>query len=671
MKPLSLPLAVTLTMALLTAPFAAVAATPRASGLLSTADTPALIATLRSPESSLGQKAVACQQLAIFGTPEAIPAVAELLDHPQLAVQARNVLENMPGPAAAAALRDALPRLRPPYLGGVVNTLGIRRDADAVPALAGLAQNPSSGVVAESLLALGRIASPQAIDAIRSMAERGTAEVKLLAAEGCVLAAEAVLARGDRTTATALFDVASVSGSGSPVRLAAQRGAILARGEGGIPRLLEQFRSPDPELQQLAARVARELPGAATGPALAEELAKSGPTVQILILGALTDRADSGLASAVEPLATSPNTEVRVAALEALGSLGGSSSVPVLLRALALAPESAHAAEIEAAANSLNRIEHADATILAALPKASAPVRARLSTILGYRNAPGATGALLTQAADPDPAVSKAAFDALAAVATLADLPKVIQVAVHRADSEVRDRAERSVYGICLKQNDAARRSEPLAKAFQETTSLTARASLLQIMAMLGDRAGSKAIASACEDASPETRDTALRLLVNWPDASPVPTLLSIFKTSANEVHRTLALRGIVTLSTLGSGEDGTSAKAARRPSAEAIRWLAEANAAVRNQVDEKKLILSGLGDLNCQEGLRLLEPYLDDASVRHDAELAALRAIRGMTTAEERTAAAPVLERIAASTSDADTRRQAKEALAAGAAKP
>jgi HEAT repeat protein len=671
MNPFSLPLAVTLALALLATPIAASAATPRASGLLSTADTPSLIATLRHPDASLGQKAVACQQLAIFGTPEAIPTVAELLDHPQLAVQARNVLENMPGPAAAAALRAALPRLHPPYLGGVVNTLGIRRDTDAVEALAELARNPASGVVAESLLALGRIASPQAIDIVRTMAERGTADVKLLAAEGCVLAAEAVLARGDRVTATALFDVASISGSGAPVRFAAQRGAILARGEAGIPRLLEQFRSPEPELQQLAARVARELAVAATGPALAEELAKSGPAVQVLILGALTDRADSGLASAVEPLATSPNPEVRVAALEALGSLGGSSSVPVLLRALELAPDAAHAAEVEAAANSLGRIEHADATILAALPQASAPVRARLSTLLGYRNASGATGALLTQAADPDPAVSKAAFDALAAVATLADLPKVIQVAVHRADSDVRDRAERSVYGICLKQNDAARRSEPLAKAFHETTSLPARASLLQIMAMLGDRAGSKAIASACEDPSPETRDTALRLLVNWPDASPVPTLLKIFKSSSNDVHRTLALRGIVTLATLWAGETTAPTKAVRRPPAEAVQWLTEANAAVRNQIDEKKIILSGLGDLSCQEGLRLLQPYLDDPGVRHDAELAALRAIKGLTTTEDRSAARPLLEKIASGTQDADTRRQAKEALSGDASKP
>lgn len=668
MKPLRFVAVTGLLLTLLTAPPPAAAASKRPSGLATAADTPALIATLQSSDASLGQKAVACQQLAIFGTVDAIPAVAGLLDHPQLAVQARNVLENMPNAAAGAALRAALPRLRPPYLGGVVNTLGLRRDAEAVEALSELARNPTSGAAPESLLALGRIATPRALETIRAAADQGPAHLKPVAAEACVLAAETFLSRGDGAAAGVLYDLARTSAPTSPIRLAAYRGAVLSRGDAGIPLLLELFRSADPALQQLGARVARELPGPATGPALAAELAKSVDTVQILLLGALSDRSDAGLAPAVEPLAASASGEVRVAALQALGNLGGSSSVPVLLRALEATSDSP---EVEAAANSLSRIEHADATLLAALPRASAPVRARLSSILGYRNAQGATDALIAQAADPDPNVSKAAFDALAAVATLAELPKVIHVAIHRAESEVRDRAERSVYGICLKENDAARRSEPLAKAFRDTTSLPARASLLQIMAMLGDPAGSRTIAQACEDPAPETRDTALRLLVNWPDASPVPTLLRIFKTTPNEVHRTLALRGIVTLSTLWAGDNPNPKTAAPRPPAEAVAWLAEANAAIRNQTDEKKIILSGLGDLNCQDGLRLLKPYLDDPAVRHEAELAALRAIQGMSGAEDRTVATSMLETIANSTQDADTRRRAKEALAAGTRQP
>ncbi|MBL9128825.1 MAG: hypothetical protein JNL97_14320, partial [Verrucomicrobiales bacterium] len=293
--------------------------------------------------------------------------------------------------------------------------------------------------------------------------------------------------------------------------------------------------------------------------------------------------------------------------------------------------------------------------------------------ILGYRRARGATEPLLARAEETDAVVAKAAFDALAAVASLDELPKVIPVATSRTEGEVRDRAEKALYAICLKQNDVSRRSEPLANALPGTPTPTARASLLQVMAMLADPAGARALGEACGDPVPETRDTALRLLVNWPDSTPVPTLLRVFKTTTNDVHRILALKGIVTLASLRPGDPTASAStsAPKPPSAEAVAWLTEARAALRPNAEERKILVSGLGDLNAAPGLRLLEPYLADPEVHHDAELAALRAIRNLTTDADRAAARPLLEKIMASTLDPDVRKQAQDALRGSSPKP
>ncbi len=674
-RALAIALAVTLTVAMGSPPLRAASARP--SGLASSSDAPALVETLRNPNASVAQKALACQQLAIVGSPDAVPAIAVYLDHPQLAVHARNALENHPSPTAGDALRDALTRVKGPFLAGVVNSLGARRDPAAVEALVNLARNPASGVATESLLALGRIASPKALTTIQEVAGKADSPPpsKAAAVEACVLAGEILLAEGEASQATALFDHAVKSAAPGPSRLAATRGAILSRGESGIPMLLEQFRSPDPAVRQLGARVAREVSGAAVGKALALELVRSSPGIQVLILGALADRVETGHAPAIEPLANSENVSVRIAALQALGTLGEASSLPLLIHALESAAQDPESPIAEAAADSLGRMGDAetDAALLRILPETAPPVRAQLIAILGYRHAREATPALLTQAADPDPAVGKAAFDALAAVASLEELPQVIETAIHCGDAGVRDRAERALYAICIKQDTAARRSEPLALAFQKTPSVSARATLLQVMAMLGDPAGSRAIARACQDSDPATSDLALRLLVNWPDSSPVPTLLRLFRTTTNDVHRTLALRGIVTLAALRAGETGaTSAETVvRPPSAEAIQWLTEANAAVRDQLDEKKLILSGLGDLNCPEGLRLLEPYLADPAVRHDAELAALRAVQKMTGAGDRAAALAILRKIAGASEDPEHRRRAQAAMETGAGAP
>ena len=95
-----------------------------------------LIAVLRSNAATF-DKARACQQLAVVGGKQAVPALADLLGDEKLAAYARSGLESIADPAAADALRAALGRLRGNLLAGVVNSIGVRRDAKAVGRLGG------------------------------------------------------------------------------------------------------------------------------------------------------------------------------------------------------------------------------------------------------------------------------------------------------------------------------------------------------------------------------------------------------------------------------------------------------------------------------------------------------------------------------------------------------
>ena len=70
--------------------------------------------------------------------PALAPALAALLGDPKTADLARCALQAMPGPAADEALRGALPGLQGTLLVGVVQSIGVRRDAQAVAALAPL-----------------------------------------------------------------------------------------------------------------------------------------------------------------------------------------------------------------------------------------------------------------------------------------------------------------------------------------------------------------------------------------------------------------------------------------------------------------------------------------------------------------------------------------------------
>ncbi len=119
-----------------------------------------LIAILNDPEASVYAKAKACQRLAVVGEKTAVPALASLLTHPQLAHYARFGLEPIPDPSVDDALRAALPRLQGLLLVGVINSIGRRRDAKAIDALAKLLHHDDRDVAEAAAAALARCRPP-------------------------------------------------------------------------------------------------------------------------------------------------------------------------------------------------------------------------------------------------------------------------------------------------------------------------------------------------------------------------------------------------------------------------------------------------------------------------------------------------------------------------------
>lgn len=369
------------------------------------------IAVLKS-DATLFEKVRACQELARIGAVEAVPAVAPFLGDERLGAYARNVLERTADPSAGEALRNALGAVKGMPLVGIVNSLGARSDEKAVPALAKLAGDPASGASVVALVALGRIATPAALEVLARALASGPAELRPAAAEGCVLAAERQLAQGARDGALGLYDAVRRTDVPLQLRLTATRGAILARGADGVPLLLESLRANGAAFRGMALRTLREVEGAGVTGAVASALGTMAPAVQALVIPALADRGDSAAAGAIEAAARSEAPAVRVAALEALGRCGGSSSVPILLAAVL---DGRSEAEREIALAGLGRLKapDADAAILKALPGAESTLRVKLIAVLGVLGTPKAFDALIASARDADAGVREAAVRAL------------------------------------------------------------------------------------------------------------------------------------------------------------------------------------------------------------------------------------------------------------------
>ena len=221
-----------------------------------------LIDLLRS-NAPPAEKALACKRLAIIGNGEAVPALAALLPSAELSSWARIALEVIPDAAADDALRAASGQLQGRLLVGVINSLGVRRDAKAVDGLIARLKDSDRDVAAAAAVALGHIGSEPAVAALRhALAHRAAKEVRSAVAEGCILCAEApsgprqwgrggeTLRRGPRGRSAADADLGSDPRRDSRPRgrrrAAAGQGASIGRQAALCPRAERRPRASRP-----------------------------------------------------------------------------------------------------------------------------------------------------------------------------------------------------------------------------------------------------------------------------------------------------------------------------------------------------------------------------------------------------------------------------------------
>lgn len=188
-----------------------------------------LLGVLQSSDATLKDKMAACRGLAVIGTKKAVPVLAGLLADEQLSHMARYALEPIDDPSVDQALRDAVGKVKGKPLAGVAASLGVRRDAQAVGTLSALLDHEDADVAAAAARSLGKIGSPEAAKALTAKLAAPRKAVRAAVAEGCLGIADAMLARGQRADAAALFEAVAKADLPKHFKLAAMQGAIQAR----------------------------------------------------------------------------------------------------------------------------------------------------------------------------------------------------------------------------------------------------------------------------------------------------------------------------------------------------------------------------------------------------------------------------------------------------------
>ncbi len=654
-----------------------------------------LIAVLQSGATQK-EKADACRELAHVGTKKAVPALAALLGDEKLSHMARYALEPILDPAADAALRDALSKVKGRPLLGVIGSLGVRRDAKAVDALAKLLADADADVAQAAARALGRIGTPNAAKAIDAALAGAPAANQVAFCEGLFRCAEALADGGQYAASQSIFDrLRGLYQAPQQVRAGALRGAILMRREEGIPLMIEAIRGADYVLTAAAARASMEMSGPEVTAVLARELPRLPADKQVLLVNTLGRRGDASAGPALLALAAKGPDAVRLAAIRNVTHLGYAPAL-TLLAELALSGEGDLASVARECLGSFPG-KDADATIAAMLAHKDAKVRSLAVEMIGQRKTGQSAASLLKAAGDDEESVRLAALRALRDQAGLAELPALLTILVKARSAAETQTAEIALGAFCARQSgpasgnvvvvkaeygdlpngpsaDVTEKVAALVKAGSlaieasngnfgdpangvvkklhvdysvngvrvsktigegESLAFTAistppaivdaicgamggaqgeaKRALLRALRTAGGPKALETVKGAAADNDAQVKDTALRALCDWPTADALPAVAELLKAPPTRTIKVLALRGFVRLV---PQQDA--------PDVKKLESLQEAMA-LADRDEEKRLVLSALGNVATAEALAVVASHLDNAALKEEACLAAV----------------------------------------------
>jgi HEAT repeat protein len=613
-----------------------------------------LIATLKSNADRYA-KADACRQLTVVGGKQAVPALAELLVNPELSHMARYALEPNPDPAVNPALRDALAKTTGALKIGVISSLGVRKDAQAVPALGKLLADTDLGVAQAAARALGEIATPAAVSAIEAALATTAPANQVAFCEGLFRAAETLAA--NKKTADALKIYARLRGlAGAPhqVRAGALRGAILnSPAKPAETLLLEGIRSDDYILTAAAARTAMEMKGGNVSKLLADELPKLNADKQLLVMQVLGKRGDAAAYPALFAATKSGTKNLRIAAIKTLPEIGQPAAVPELVALLSDAEVGA--AALEALAGFPGK--EADAAVVKLMGATDPAQKVQAIDLAAQRRMTQAIPALAQAAQDSDAKVRTTALKRLGDLGGPAEVGVLVDLLLKTTGSPELAALEQGLITICNATGNADESADKLIAAMAKAQSAQ-KSTLLRILGGVGGAKALQAVRGAVADADPQVHSDAIRVLGDWKTTDVADVLLDIARTSTKATDKVLSLRSYLKL-------------ADAVPAAQKMTMCKAAEPLITR--DEERRSLLGVLSKAGMEALPMITPYLDNAGTKDEACSAVVtlaeRAIRPGRTAVAGAAARleEPLKKVVATTENADLKKRAQDLLNAG----
>jgi len=613
-----------------------------------------LIAVLTSTDASRKDKIDACRQLAIIGSKDSIAPLAALLGNEELSHNARYALEPNPDPAVDEALRDALGRLKGQPLVGVIGSIGVRRDAKAVGALARLLGDSDAVVAKAAARAMGKIGTEEAATALQAALPKASAGTQLDLCEGLFRCAESLAAGGQKEQAVAIYDgLRKLDNAPHQVRAGALRGAILTPDRGGLRLLREHLSSKDYILFSAAVQAAQEMPSERVTKALLNGMKDLPADNQVLIIQTLGRRGDKAAVPTLLDTAKSGAKPVRLAALQTVTELGDASAVPVFVSLLGDGDrEIAQAAQ---AGLATIPCREADAAVTEMFASGNVDKQRMALDLMGRRRMADGVPVLVKAAREADPKVRPDAIKMIGDLGGADQLPALLELLDSVDRPQDLAAAEQAITTACTKAKDPQVQVDKLTGRLPQAKPAQ-QAALLRTLAAVGGPNALKAVRAAVDNSSAEVRSAAIRALGSWRTADAAPDLLALAKATSDSTAKTLFLRSYLNLAVRGE-----------MPVEQRLEMCKQAMGLIQRD-EEKRLLLGTLSNIESPDAMNLILPYLSDANTRQEAGLAAVtlaeRLLRGRGSSKVAPQLVEPLEKVSQATTNEEVAKRATNLL-------
>jgi HEAT repeat protein len=484
------------------------------------------------------------------GTETAVPELKKLLVYEELNTVVRTALVNI-GNNGIVALRESLESLQGKNLSGVIESLAAVRDEKSETQLIKLTENTDPVVAKSAILALGKIASENAVKQIKTILSNNNSPFQQDAATAALVAAEQLLADNNNgnnnNTAMEIFNVLRQHPEFPAVWSAATESYILRDETNGLPIFAELLTSNNETAFKTARNIAVKTKSPKIGQLILDHLPQFSGNKKSALIETLGIRKELSAVPELMESATSEDMPVKIAAIKALGKIGDMKSISTIFVAISSSDKTV----ADAGKESLTMLQGTDfnETIIKSLDSKDNIFRLTALQVIEERRITEAVEKIKTLFNDSDSHIRVAAYHAFSQiiVATPADLEFLINLLQKLpSDAETEKNGLRDALTTVCRKTSARDESVTVIEKFKNTGELKNKLFLMDLLYFIGNRSACNVIAEFAKSTENEIVDHATMLLGKWGTPDAAPFLIDLAANHPVEKYRIRMLSGYI-----------------------------------------------------------------------------------------------------------------------------